>query len=231
MGMPSAGSAAPAGGRMPGREARAMTDNDNQAPKILDLPIGLDAPGMRREFDSLGDVEVPAGHYWGAQTQRSLEHFNIGNDRMPKQVYHAYGYVKKAAAVVNTQAGRLPAWKGQLIGQVCDEVISGKLDTEFPLYVFQTGSGTQSNMNVNEVISNRCIQLVGGVLGSQEPVHPNDNVNMGQSSNDTFPAAMHIAAYTMATTTTIPALRRLRDAIGAKATQWAGVVKIGRTHL
>jgi len=208
-----------------------MTDNDNQAPKILDLPIGLDASGMRREFDSLGDVEVPADHYWGAQTQRSLEHFNIGHDRMPKQVYHAYGYVKKAAAVVNTQAGRLPAWKGQLIEQVCDEVISGKLDTEFPLYVFQTGSGTQSNMNVNEVISNRCIQLAGGTLGSQEPVHPNDHVNMGQSSNDTFPTAMHIAAYTMATTTTIPALTRLRDAFEAKAKQWAGVVKIGRTHL
>ena len=150
---------------------------------------------------------------------------------MPKEVYHAYGYVKKAAAIVNTAAGRLPAWKGQLIERVCDEVISGKLDTEFPLYVFQTGSGTQSNMNLNEVISNRCIQLVGGTLGSQEPIHPNDHVNMGQSSNDTFPTAMHIAAYTMATQKTIPALKRLRDAIDAKATQWANVVKIGRTHL
>ena len=176
-----------------------MSDNDTHEPKILDIPIGLDATGMRREFDSLGDVEVPANRYWGAQTQRSLQHFNIGHDRMPKEVYHAYGYVKKAAAIVNTAAGRLPAWKGQLIERVCDEVISGKLDTEFPLYVFQTGSGTQSNMNVNEVISNRCIQLVGGTLGSQEPVHPNDHVNMGQSSNDTFPTAMHIAAYTMAT--------------------------------
>jgi fumarate hydratase, class II len=208
-----------------------MTDTNDQAPKILDLPIGLDASGMRREFDSLGDVQVPADRYWGAQTQRSLEHFNIGHDRMPKEVYHAYGYVKKAAAVVNTAAGRLPAWKGQLIERVCDEVISGKLDSEFPLYVFQTGSGTQSNMNVNEVISNRCIQLVGGTLGSQEPVHPNDHVNMGQSSNDTFPTAMHIAAYTMATGKTIPALKRLRDAIDAKAKQWADVVKIGRTHL
>ena len=149
-----------------------MTDNDANEPKILDIPIGLDATGMRREFDSLGDVEVPANRYWGAQTQRSLQHFNIGNDRMPKEVYHAYGYVKKAAAIVNTAAGRLPAWKGQLIERVCDEVISGALDAEFPLYVFQTGSGTQSNMNVNEVISNRCIQLVGGTLGSQEPVHP-----------------------------------------------------------
>ncbi len=208
-----------------------MTDAKEQAPKILDLPIGLDASGMRREFDSLGDVDVPADRYWGAQTQRSLEHFNIGTDRMPKEVYHAYGYVKKAAAIVNTRAGLLPAWKGTLIERVCDEVISGALDEEFPLYVFQTGSGTQSNMNVNEVISNRCIQLVGGTLGSQEPVHPNDHVNMGQSSNDTFPTAMHIAAYTMATGRTIPALKRLREAIGHHARQWADVVKIGRTHL
>ena len=203
----------------------------NAQPKILDLPIGLDATGTRREFDSLGDVEVPANRYWGAQTQRSLEHFNIGRDRMPEEVYHAYGYMKKAAALVNTRAGRLPGWKGQLIGRVCDEVISGALDQDFPLYVWQTGSGTQSNMNVNEVISNRCIQLVGGTLGSQQPVHPNDHVNMGQSSNDTFPTAMHVAAYTMATGKTIPALRRLRDAIERNARKWDGVVKIGRTHL
>ncbi len=208
-----------------------MTNTHEEAPKVLDLPIGLDATGMRREFDSLGVVEVPADHYWGAQTQRSLQHFNIGNDRMPKEVYHAYGYVKKAAAIVNTAAGRLPAWKGELIERVCDEVTSGALDTEFPLYVFQTGSGTQSNMNLNEVISNRCIQLVGGTLGSQQPVHPNDHVNMGQSSNDTFPTAMHIAAHKMATEKTIPALKRLRDALDAKAKQWADVVKIGRTHL
>src|SRR6516162_6855229 len=150
-----------------------MTVTDSQIPKILDVAIGLDATGMRREFDSLGPVEVPADHYWGAQTQRSLEHFNIGDDRMPIEVYHAYGYVKKAAAVVNTAAGRLPAWKGQLIERVCDEVVAGKLDSEFPLYVWQTGSGTQSNMNVNEVIGNRAIQLAGGVLGSKHPVHPN----------------------------------------------------------
>jgi fumarate hydratase, class II len=208
-----------------------MTDADGQAPEIRDLPIGLDATGTRREFDSLGTVDVPAGHYWGAQTQRSLEHFNIGNDRMPKEVYHAYGYVKKAAAVVNTRAGRLPAWQGGLIERVCDEVISGALDAEFPLYVWQTGSGTQSNMNVNEVVSNRCIQLAGGTLGAQQPVHPNDHVNMGQSSNDTFPTAMHIAAYTMATEKTIPALRRLRDETERNARRWADVVKIGRTHL
>jgi fumarate hydratase class II len=208
-----------------------MTVTSESAPKILDLPIGLDATGMRREFDSLGDVEVPADRYWGAQTQRSLEHFDIGNDRMPKEVYHAYGYVKKAAAIINTRAGRMPEWKGKLIERVCDEVISGQLDDDFPLYVWQTGSGTQSNMNVNEVISNRCIQLVGGSLGSQEPVHPNDHVNMGQSSNDTFPTGMHIAAYKMATEKTIPALRRLRDAIERKSRKWAEIVKIGRTHL
>src|SRR5277367_2026046 len=208
-----------------------MTNTDDVEPKILDIPIGLAATGMRREFDSLGDVEVPANRYWGAQTQRSLQHFNIGHDRMPKEVYHAYGYVKKAAAAVNTRAGRLPEWKGRLIQRVCDEVISGALDEQFPLYVWQTGSGTQSNMNLNEVISNRCIQLVGGKLGSQRPVHPNDHVNMGQSSNDTFPTAMHIAAYAMATHKTIPALRRLRDAIERNSRKWADVVKIGRTHL
>jgi fumarate hydratase class II len=208
-----------------------QTDANEHAPKVLDIAIGLDATGMRQEFDSLGKVEVPADRYWGAQTQRSLQHFNIGHDRMPKEVYHAYGYVKKAAAVVNTRAGRLPAWKGELIERVCDEVISGALDAEFPLYVFQTGSGTQSNMNVNEVVSNRFIQLVGGTLGSQEPVHPNDHVNMGQSSNDTFPTAMHIAAYRMATDNTIPALKRLRDATERNAKKWHDVVKIGRTHL
>jgi fumarate hydratase class II len=203
----------------------------SMAPKVLDAPIGLQVTGTRHEFDSLGGVDVPADHYWGAQTQRSLEHFNIGNDRMPPEVYHAYGYVKKAAAHVNTRAARLPEWKGHLIERVCDEVISGSLDTEFPLYVWQTGSGTQSNMNVNEVISNRCIQLVGGKLGSQRPVHPNDHVNMGQSSNDTFPTAMHIAGHKMATEKTIPALRRLRDTIESKAKKWADVVKVGRTHL
>ncbi len=199
--------------------------------EIVDVPIGLTATGTRREFDSLGDVQVPADQYWGAQTQRSLEHFNIGNDRMPAEVYHAYGYVKKAAARINTQAGRLPEWKGELIQRVSDEVISGALDAEFPLYVWQTGSGTQSNMNVNEVIANRCIQLTGGTLGSQQPVHPNDHVNMGQSSNDTFPTAMHIAAHQMTAGKTVPALRRLRDAMERKSKKWADTVKIGRTHL
>lgn len=208
-----------------------MSVSSEVSPKVLDLPIGLDATGSRREFDSLGNVDVPADRYWGAQTQRSLEHFDIGNDRMPKEIYHAYGYVKKAAAIVNTRAGRMPEWKGKLIGRVCDEVIAGELDTDFPLYVWQTGSGTQSNMNINEVISNRCIQLLGGTLGSQEPVHPNDHVNMGQSSNDTFPTAMHISAYRMASEKTIPALRRLRDAVEHRSRKWSDVVKIGRTHL
>jgi fumarate hydratase class II len=212
--------------------AQSIANGGGSAPPpLLDLPIGLTATGTRKEFDSLGEVDVPANHYWGAQTQRSLIHFNIGNDRMPKEVYHAYGYVKKAAAIVNTRAGRLPEWKGKLIERVSDEVISGALDSEFPLYVWQTGSGTQSNMNVNEVISNRSIQLVGGTLGSQTPIHPNDHVNMGQSSNDTFPTAMHIAAYAMVTKRTIPALHRLREAIDKKSQAWDQVVKIGRTHL
>jgi fumarate hydratase class II len=200
-------------------------------PTVLNIPIGIEATGDRREFDSLGDVTVPANHYWGAQTQRSLQHFDIGHDLMPKEVYHAYGFVKQAAAIINVQAGRLPKWKGDLIVQVCNEITSGKLDSEFPLYIWQTGSGTHSNMNVNEVISNRCIQLVGGVLGSQTPIHPNDDVNMAQSSNDTFPTAMHIAAYKMTTEKTIPALRRLRDALDIKSKMWGTIVKIGRTHL
>ncbi len=209
----------------------AATSDDAIAPKVLDVPIGLSRVGVRKEFDSLGEVEVAADHYWGAQTQRSLTHFNIGRDRMPPEVYHAYGYVKKAAAIVNTQAGRLPQWKGNLIEKVCDEVTSGALDNEFPLYVWQTGSGTHTNMNVNEVIANRAIQLVGGELGSQTPIHPNDDVNMCQSTNDNFPTAMHIAAYTMATRKTIPALERLRKALEVKSKEWESVVKIGRTHL
>jgi fumarate hydratase class II len=201
------------------------------APRILDLPIGLTATGTRRETDSMGAIEVPADRYWGAQTQRSLIHFSIGEDKMPKAVYHAYGHVKKAAAVVNGRAGRLPAWKAALIERVADEVIAGKLDEHFPLYVWQTGSGTQSNMNVNEVISNRAIQLVGGQLGSKTPIHPNDSVNMGQSSNDTFPTAMHIAAVSAMHDHLLPSVRALHQAIAAKADQWREVVKIGRTHL
>lgn len=194
-------------------------------------PIGINATGVRVESDSMGTIEVPAEHYWGAQTQRSLIHFSIANDRMPKAVYHAYGYVKKAAALVNFAAGRLPETLCSAIVYAADEVITGKLDAEFPLYVWQTGSGTQSNMNVNEVISNRAIQILGGVIGTKKPVHPNDHVNMGQSSNDTFPTAMHIAAVTELDERLIPAAQKLSEAINDKAKQWKEVVKIGRTHL
>ena len=187
--------------------------------------------GTRIESDSMGTIEVPAEHYWGAQTQRSLVHFSIGNDRMPKAVYQAYGYVKKAAAIVNAEAGKLSKDKADLIIRVADEVISGKLDSEFPLYVWQTGSGTQTNMNVNEVISNRAIELAGGVLGSKEPIHPNDHVNMSQSSNDTFPTAMHIATVLELVNHLIPNVEALINAIREKAIKWVDVVKIGRTHL
>jgi fumarate hydratase, class II len=185
----------------------------------------------RVESDSMGTIEVPAEHYWGAQTQRSLIHFSIGDDRMPKAVYHAYGYVKKAAAIVNAKAGNLSKDKADLIVRVADEVIAGKLDSEFPLYVWQTGSGTQTNMNVNEVISNRAIELVGGVLGSKQPIHPNDHVNMSQSSNDTFPTAMHIATVLELTNHLIPNVEALTNAIQEKAIKWVDIVKIGRTHL
>jgi fumarate hydratase class II len=194
-------------------------------------PIGTGATGMRVESDSMGSIEVPAEHYWGAQTQRSLIHFSIGDDHMPKAVYHAYGYVKKAAALINADAGRLQRDLADAIIAAADEVIAGKLDSEFPLYVWQTGSGTQSNMNVNEVIGNRASQLLGGELGSKHPVHPNDHVNMGQSSNDTFPTAMHIATLLAIRKHTLPRLRELIDAIWSKAVQWVEVVKIGRTHL
>lgn len=195
------------------------------------IPIGLSVSGVREESDSMGTIDVPADHYWGAQTQRSLIHFSIGNDRMPKAVYHAYGYVKKAAALVNEAEGRLDKRLADTIVQAADEVIAGKLDTEFPLYVWQTGSGTQSNMNVNEVISNRAIQLLGGKLGSKSPVHPNDHVNMGQSSNDTFPTAMHIAAVLELEEHLILELQQLQVLIAARAAEWYNIVKIGRTHL
>ena len=208
-----------------------LTPNSSSIPTFLKLPVGTGTKGKRIETDSMGEIEVPADHYWGAQTQRSLIHFSIGNDRMPIEVYHAYGYVKKAAAIVNAAEGLLPRWKAELISTVADEIISGKLDSEFPLYVWQTGSGTQSNMNVNEVISNRAIQLVGGKLGSKQPIHPNDDVNKSQSSNDTFPTAMHIATVIEFNTRLIPALGALREALWSKAKLWVDVVKIGRTHL
>ena len=206
--------------------------------KDTEIKDGHDQPGTlveggtyRVETDSLGEVLVPADRLWGAQTQRSLIHFSIGDDHMPKAVYHAYGYVKKAAALVNAAAGKLPKEKDDLITRVADEVIAGKLDQEFPLYVWQTGSGTQSNMNVNEVISNRAIQLAGGTLGTKTPIHPNDDVNMSQSSNDTFPTAMHIAAVLEFTDHLIPHVEALIGAMWEKAVAWVDVVKIGRTHL
>ncbi|ODU71276.1 MAG: fumarate hydratase, class II [Novosphingobium sp. SCN 66-18] len=202
-----------------------------EIPTVQAIAIGINASGMREEFDSMGTVSVAADRYWGAQTERSLHHFNIGGDRMPKDVYHAYGYVKKACALVNSAAGRLPDWKRDAIVQAADEAIAGKLDEHFPLYVWQTGSGTQSNMNVNEVLSNRAIQLLGGTLGSQHPVGPNDDVNMGQSSNDTFPTAMHIATVLAIDAELLPAVTRLAEAIERKADGWMDVVKIGRTHL
>jgi fumarate hydratase, class II len=205
---------------------------NNQSPPVLrDLPIGIDATGERHETDSMGGINVPADRYWGAQTQRSLIHFSIGDDHMPKRVYHAYGYVKKAAALVNAAAGRLPRWKAEAIVRAADEAIAGKLDAHFPLYVWQTGSGTQSNMNVNEVLSNRAIQLLGGKIGSKSPVHPNDDVNMGQSSNDTFPTAMHIAAVLELEERLLPQAEALAKAIEDKSNEWMNVVKTGRTHL
>jgi fumarate hydratase class II len=184
----------------------------------------------RIETDSMGAIEVSADRYWGAQTQRSLHHFNIGDDRMPREMIRAFGILKKAAALVNEELGKLPHDKAKLIVQACDEVIEGKLDAHFPLRVWQTGSGTQTNMNANEVISNRAIELAGGVMGSKQPIHPNDDVNMSQSSNDTFPTAMYIAAAEQLNKL-IPRVQELHDAIDAKAKEFAGVVKIGRTHL
>jgi fumarate hydratase, class II len=178
----------------------------------------------------MGEVEVRGDRYWGAQTERSLHHFNIGFDVMPREMIRALGLLKKAAALVNQELGKLSAEKARLIVRAADEVIEGKLDEHFPLRVWQTGSGTQTNMNANEVISNRAIELAGGELGSKKPVHPNDDVNMSQSSNDTFPTAMHIAAAEQMRKL-LPEVGRLRDAIDAKAREFAGVVKVGRTHL
>jgi fumarate hydratase class II len=194
------------------------------------LPIS----GTRTEMDSIGPIEVAADRYWGAQTQRSLEHFSIGDpaaDRMPMEVVRGLTLLKKAAAMENAERGLLDRSIADLIVAASDEILGGDLDDHFPLYVWQTGSGTQTNMNVNEVISNRAIEMAGGVLGSKVPVHPNDHVNMSQSSNDTFPTAMHVAAATQLTDRLLPSVRALRDALAAKAAAWADIVKIGRTHL
>jgi fumarate hydratase class II len=185
----------------------------------------------RIESDSMGEIEVPGDTYWGAQTERSLHHFNIGKDIMPPEVTHAFGILKKAAALTNQDLGKLPKDKADLIVQAAEEVSQGRLDAHFPLHVWQTGSGTQSNMNANEVISNRAIEIAGGTMGSKTPIHPNDHVNMSQSSNDTFPTAMHIATAIAFNKKLLPAVRNLRDAFAVKVTAFKDIVKIGRTHL
>src|SRR5579862_6409057 len=186
---------------------------------------------IRKETDSLGEVDVSADKLWGAQTQRSLEHFSIGKDLIPREMITAYATLKKAAANANHSGKRLDDQRHNLIAQVCDEILAGQHRDMFPLHVWMTGSGTQFNMNVNEVISNRCCQLAGTPLGSKTPVHPNDHANMSQSSNDNFPTAMHIAAARGVTGRLIPAVRGLEQAIAAKAEAWADIIKIGRTHM
>ncbi len=227
------------GNRTGGRVARErselldkskMSDCNNRAmshpPELTVAP-----PNHRLESDSMGKIPVPHESYYGAQTARSLIHFNIGADRMPLEVIHAFGILKKACALVNRDLGKLKPDLTDLIVRAADEVAEGKLDSHFPLRVWQTGSGTQSNMNVNEVISNRAISMVGGVLGSKKPVHPNDHVNMSQSSNDTFPGAMSIAATLETERTLLPAVKFLRDALETKQEEFTDIVKIGRTHL
>jgi len=185
----------------------------------------------RIETDTMGEISVASDRYWGAQTQRSLENFVIGGQKMPLEVIRAFATLKKAAALINVELGVLPLEKSDVIARVCDEILAGKLDEHFPLVVWQTGSGTQSNMNVNEVISNRGIELMGGRVGSKEPIHPNDDVNKSQSSNDTFPTAMHIAAYQLIVQHTLPHMQRLKETLEQKARSFMNIVKIGRTHL
>ncbi len=186
---------------------------------------------MRIEHDTMGQVEVPADRYWGSQTARSLANFRIGDERMPREIIRALGILKLAAARTNADLGVLPEATSELIGRASQEVIDGRLDEHFPLVVWQTGSGTQTNMNANEVIANRAIELAGGEIGSKDPVHPNDHVNRGQSSNDTFPTAMHISAAERIVHDLLPSMRHLRNALAGKADEFAGIVKIGRTHL
>jgi len=197
----------------------------------MDAPNTFKKQDLRKETDSLGEVDVPSDKLWGAQTQRSLEHFSIGQDLIPREMISAYAVLKKAAANANHTGGRLDDKRHKLVVQTCDEILAGRHQDMFPLHVWMTGSGTQFNMNVNEVISNRCCQLAGTALGSKAPVHPNDHVNMSQSSNDSFPTAMNVAAAVNVKERLIPAVKSLRDAIAAKADQWQDVVKIGRTHM
>jgi fumarate hydratase class II len=207
-------------GTMSKRSAKTMSTTTDQS-----------KPNIRKETDSLGEVDVPADKLWGAQTQRSLEHFSIGQDLIPREMITAYAILKKAAAEANRASKRLADQQYQLITQTCDEILASQHHDMFPLHVWMTGSGTQFNMNVNEVISNRCCQLAGTPLGSKTPVHPNDHVNMAQSSNDSFPSAMNIAAAVNVKQRLIPAVKQLRDAIAAKAEEWDDIVKIGRTHM
>src|SRR6266576_2061240 len=186
---------------------------------------------IRRETDSMGVVEVPADKLWGAQTQRSLDHFSIGHDLIPREMIAAYAVLKKAAANANFACGWLDDTRHKLIDRACDEILAGRHEDMFPLHVWMSGSGTQFNMNVNEVISNRCCQFAGTPLGSKAPVHPNDHVNMSQSSNDSFPSVMYIAAAVNVKQRLIPAVAALHDAISAKADTWSDIVKIGRTHM
>ena len=194
-------------------------------------PNGTVRNGLRLESDSMGKIWVPADHYWGAVTQRGLIHFSIGEDLIPKEVIVALALVKKAAASANQELGRLPEDEANLINQAAQEIIDGKLDGNFPLHVWMSGSGTQANMNVNEVVSNRAIQVARGIMGTKTPVHPNDHVNMSQSSNDAFPSAMHIAVVASIHERLIPKIGKLRDALYEKATSWAAIAKTGRTHL
>src|SRR5258708_6294750 len=186
---------------------------------------------IRKETDSLGEVDVPADKLWGAQTQRSLEHFSIGKDLMPREMISAYAILKKATANANHAGKRLDDRSHKLIVQVCDEILAGQHQGMFPLHVWMTGSGTQFNMNVNEVISNRCCQLAGTPLGSKSPVHPNDHINMSQSSNDSFPSAMNIAAAANVKQRLMPAVKQLHNPLAAKVDEWDDIIKIGRTHM
>src|SRR5579871_6270058 len=235
----------PPGAFSPVTRCCASSHRGTVAPRytfVLDTPTSSDQEarmatttepmtGTRVESDSMGKIEVPANVYWGAQTQRSLLHFAIGRDTMPPELIQAFGILKKACALVNQDLGKLSPEKARLIVEAADEVIAGKLNDQFPLRIWQTGSGTQTNMNVNEVISNRANEMAGGVLGSKKPIHPNDDVNLSQSSNDTFPTAMHIAAATVLREQLLPSVEQVRDALDAKAREFADVVKIGRTHL
>src|SRR6202161_688026 len=208
-----------------------MRQKTNERRKLMSAISNVKVTGVRKETDSLGEVHVPSSKLWGAQTQRSLEHFNIGQDLIPREMIAAFAVLKKAAANANYAGKRLDDQRHKLIIQVCDEILAGQHQDMFPLHVWMTGSGTQFNMNVNEVVSNRCCQLAGTPLGSKRPIHPNDHVNMSQSSNDSFPSAMNIAAAVQTKSHLIPAVTSLRDVIAAKAVEWKDIVKIGRTHM